>query len=101
MFDVDAMHLDADLVPELVVLADGGLYSAVLDPAARTYAEPVSLLALERFGDGAMRVGDVNADGIDDVTWTDGPNVEVFVGFAAEPLGGSSAIAPLVEEQQP
>jgi len=90
VYDVAAMRLTGDdLIPELLVLADGAIYVATLDLDTYQYGTPE--LKIEQHGEaGHLRVGDVNGDGLDDVAWTEGPDVNVWLGVEAPPLGGAA-----------
>jgi hypothetical protein len=98
VFDVAAMKLTGDdLVPELVVLADGAIYVATLDTATSQYGAAEVLL--EQNGDGRIAAGDVNGDGLDDLAWTEGSDVHVFLGVVSAPLGGAVGDAVPAEEE--
>jgi hypothetical protein len=87
LFDAAPMQLiGGDTLPELVVLADGAIFWVELDPDTAQYGEPVKLV--EQFGDGKLSIGDVNGDGVDDIAWTEGSDVQVFLGRVAPPIGG-------------
>ena len=97
MFDVDVIELTGDLVPELAILASGGVYSAVLDLDTKQYAAPQRVFPT--MADRTIAVGDLDADGLDDIAVTLGADVMIAVQSAAAPLGfaGAATSQPIDE----
>jgi hypothetical protein len=95
LFDVAAIHLDADAVPEVAVLASGAVYAVWRTETG--YGEPVALLPQN--GEGQLAVGDVNGDGVQDIAWTEGAEVQVFLGVEGAPLGSDGVTVSGVEPE--
>jgi len=79
-FDVAPIDLDDSGIPALAVLATGGVFSATLDPDTKTYGTPTRLF--QQAGEGQLEVGDLNADGLEDIAFTVADDVHVML---AEP----------------
>lgn len=99
LFDVDAIHLDDTGIPGLAILATGGVYVARLDVMTTTYGEPTRLLP--QFGDGRLEVGDLNADGLDDIAYTAGDDVFLLLARTADPVGATLGQPVATEGGQP
>jgi hypothetical protein len=85
IFDVAVAEIDGDSVPELVILAEGAVFSTALDPDTGAYS-PLEYL-FEAFGEGSIGVGDLNGDGLQDIANTSFDEVHVWLGQAGDPLG--------------
>ncbi len=96
VFDADAIQLDDQVGKELVILAQGGVFVSAPEPDSLAYTVPT--LLVEQAGQGAIAVADVDRDGVDDVTWTEGADIHVFLGGVAQPLGGGDGSAVTAEQ---
>lgn len=81
-----------DAAPEVVIMTADGMYLASLDPMSRAYGEPRR--APYDAGDGAVRRGDFNSDGLDDLAYADGAQAIVLLGIEDEPLGSKTEAEP-------
>lgn len=89
LFDADVIELNGDTIPELAILGTGGVYAAVLDLETRQYGEPVSVF--RSMADRTMAIGDLDADGLDDIALTLGSDVMIGVQLGAAPRGFDGA----------
>jgi len=89
LWDVKTINLDADHVPELVILADGGIYVSWLDPDTKEYSDPEMMW--EQLGSGRAGVGDFNRDGLDDLAYTVDDQLVVLLQRQDVPLGQQDA----------
>lgn len=103
LLDAAPINLDGDPELEIVALAtevtDGGVFFSDLDPATKAYGAPQRLV--RQTANGRLAVGDVNGDGVDDVAWTEGIDVQVFLGVPAPPLGDPRDAAQPTQEDAP
>ena len=92
LFDVAAIHTDDDDTAELLILTARGVFLTEFQPDDVTYSDPELVVSFER-GDGHLDVGDVNGDGVQDVAFTLGSDVHVFLQQPAPVLGSASLAA--------
>jgi hypothetical protein len=85
-----------DAAPDLVIMSAEGMYLASLDPMSRQYSEP-SRIPYDA-GDGRVRTGDFNNDGLDDLAYIDGAQAIVLLGVEDDPLGGKTEPVPQPSE---
>jgi hypothetical protein len=86
---VAPIDLDTDLMPELVVLRDDGVFRAAINPDDKQYQSPQ--LILDNAGFERFEVGDVNGDGLIDLAFVVGGQVDVYLQQPDEPLGTVAA----------
>lgn len=84
-FDVEPIRIDDTGIPALAILATGGVFLATLNPDMSTYAPPTRLLP--QAGDGKLEVADLNGDGLDDLAYTVGDDVQVLLAQPATAVG--------------
>ncbi len=88
-FDVAPIHIDDSGVPALAILATGGVFTATLDPETKVYAAPTRLF--NQAGEGQLEVGDLNADGLEDIAFTVADDVHVRLAQPAVSRGEEMA----------
>lgn len=91
-FDVEPIRIDDTGLPALAILATGGVYLATFDSDTATYSAPVRILP--QAGDGRLEVADLNGDGLDDLAYTVGDDVQILL---AVPEGSSGVATGAVE----
>jgi len=90
VFDADAILIDDTGIPALVLLINREIDVARLDPETKQYGA-LELLHLQK-GDGRLEVGDFDADGVDDIAYTVGDELELLMGLPAEPRGAQDTV---------
>lgn len=90
VFGAAPIQTDDDPELELVILGSDGVYLADLDLESLGWSTPALVFRADT--DGRLAVGDLNADGLMDVAFTVGNNVEIALQRAAAPLGAAQLV---------
>ncbi len=89
LYSAAAIELDGDENAELVILAEGQIYTADAASGDDRYDSFTSLQ--DQNGDGRIVVSDINRDGLDDIIYNIGASLHLLLHVPQAPLGGRAA----------